>query len=254
MGDPKKLRKRYQTPVHPWNKKNIDEEKILMKEYGLGKKKEIMISDSFLKKYMNIAKKLIASQSEQGEKVKAQILQKLTNLGILTASADLDHILGLEVKDVLERRLQSVVFRKGLARSMKQARQFIVHRHILIGDKEITAPSYLITLEEESKLDFKEKSSLFDENHPERAVPEPAVEEKPVEKKEDSESPAKEAEKVEEKTKTPAEETKEEVAEEKPVEDKVEEPVKEEKAEEAPADTKEESTESPEVKKEETKE
>ncbi len=239
MGDPKKLRKRYQTPVHPWNKKNIDEEKILMKEYGLGKKKEILISDSFLKKYMNIAKKLIASQSEQGEKVKSQILQKLTNLGILTAGADLDHILGLEIKDVLERRLQSVVFRKGLARSMKQARQFITHRHILVGDKEITAPSYLITLEEEAKLGFKEKSTLFDENHPERAIPEPVVEEKKEEVKSEEKSEAKE------------EPVAEEVVTEEPVKDdkeKVEEPVTEEKVEEAP---KEESTESPEEKKEE---
>ncbi len=222
MGDPKKLRKKYATPVHPWNLKKIEEERTLVKEYGLGKKKEIMIADSFLKKYMNIAKKLIARQTPQGEKEKAQILEKLQRLGLLSAGADLDTILGLQLKDVLERRLQSVVFRRGLARSMKQARQFIVHRHILVGDKEITAPSYLISLEEESKLSFKEKSPLAAESHPERVDPNADLKAE-VEAVKGKEAPAKE-EKAEEKSEAPK-------AEEKPAEEP-----KEETKEEAPAE------------------
>lgn len=227
MGDPKKLRKKYATPIHPWNEKRINEEKELVKEFGLKKKKEIMIADSFLKKYMNIAKKLIAKQTVQGEKEKAQVLDKLQRLGLLTAGAELDHVLSLHLKDVLERRLQSIIFRRGLARSMNQARQFIVHRHILVGGKEVTAPSYLVSLEEEANITFKEKSALSSEDHPERADPKAAVkeeikkvenaEEEPVveEKKEESTGevkeekaePAKEEPKVEEK---PAEEAKEE--------------------------------------------
>lgn len=169
MGDPKKLRKKYQTPFHPWNKGVIEEEKVLVKEFGLGKKKEILIAKSFLKKYKNIAKRLIAQKTEQGEKEKEQILGKLHRLGLLTMGAELDQILNLDVKDVLNRRLQSLVAQRGLARTVKQARQFITHRHILIGDKEITSPSYLLTLEEESQLSFKPKSNLADEEHPERA-------------------------------------------------------------------------------------
>ena len=175
MGDPKKLRKKYQTPNHPWNKKNIDENKELSSEFGLRSRKEILIADSFLKKYMDIAKKLIASTTQQGEKEKAQILTKLTDLGLLSAGAELNEILGLNVRDVLNRRLQSIVFRQGLARSVNQARQFIVHRHIQIGQKEMTIPGYLVTLTEENSVSFKDKSALCDEEHPERVNEKEAV-------------------------------------------------------------------------------
>jgi len=81
----------------------------------------------------------------------------------------------LSVKDVLNRRLQSIVYRKGFARSAKQARQFIVHRHVIINDKEMTVPGYLVSLAEEHGVSFKTKSSLADEEHPERVSPEDVV-------------------------------------------------------------------------------
>ena len=168
MGDPKKFRKKHSRPIHPWNKKNIDEEKILVREYGLVKKKEIYSADLFKKKYMGIAKRLIAETSTQGEKEKKQVLDKLQKLGLISSIAGLDNLLGLELKDILERRLQSIVFRRGLARSMKQARQFIVHRHIIINEKEITSPAYLVSMSEEMAIRFKAKSSLANEEHPER--------------------------------------------------------------------------------------
>ncbi len=171
MGDPKKLKKKYSTPVHPWNKTEIDANKVLRKEYGLRNRREVLISDSFLKKYKDIAKKLIANETVQGEKEKKQMMDKLQRLGLLTADAELDDVLSLELKDILERRLQSVVFRKGFSRTIKQARQFITHRHITIGNKEITSPAYIISTDEENKLGFKSKSELANEDHPERVNP-----------------------------------------------------------------------------------
>jgi small subunit ribosomal protein S4 len=168
MGDPKKPKKRYSTPMHPWNKSEIESSKKIKKEFGINKSKEILIATSFLKKYKNIAKKLTALKTVQSDKEKEQVISKLCNLGLLPAGSELHQILGLELTDLLERRLQSLVFRKGLSRSMEQARQFITHRHIVIGDKEITSPSYLVTLEEESRLSFKGKSALASEDHPER--------------------------------------------------------------------------------------
>lgn len=177
--------------MHPWNKVNIEAEREVIKEYSLKNKSEIFIANSLLKKYKNIAKKLIAKKTEQGEKEKQQVLKKLQDLGLLSAGADLDSILGLELKDVLERRLQSIVFRKGLARTMKQARQFIAHRHISIGDKEISMPSYLVSLKEESILKFKDKSALSDEGHPERVneAKEIANEAKEIKKEETTKKP-----------------------------------------------------------------
>ncbi len=170
MGDPKKLKKKYQSPVHPWNKNAIETERKLKNDYGLVNKKEIYIAISFLKKYKDISKKLIADKSTQAEKEKKMIIEKLLRLGLLPVGAPLDQILGLETKDILDRRLQSILFRKGFARSMKQARQFITHRHVLIGNKQITSPSYLLTLEEESQLTFKPTSALASADHPERVV------------------------------------------------------------------------------------
>jgi len=170
MGDTKKLKKKYVPPAHPWIKATIDEHKTLKKEYGLLRRKEILLANSFLKKYKDIAKHLIANKTAQGEKEKAQMMDKLTRNGLLTIGASLDDVLSIQVKDILERRIQSLVFRKGMARSMRQARQFITHRHIIIGDKEITSPSRMLTVEEESKLAFKNASSLAKDDHPERVI------------------------------------------------------------------------------------
>jgi len=223
MGDPKKLKKKYSTPVHPWTKTSIDEERKVKREYGLKNKKELFRASSFLKKYKNLAKKLIANQTIQGEKEKKQILEKLQNLGLLSHGAKLDDILGLQTTDVLNRRLQSVIFRNGLAHSMKQSRQFITHRHITIEEKEITAPSYLVSLLEENKLGFKSKSALAAEDHPERVVEAAPVEvpAKEEDSKEDKPEDKKEAKK-EEKKETKKEKVKKEVTEKKTEDKKVE--------------------------------
>ena len=168
MGDPKQSRKKYQTPSHPWNKDAIDQQKLLNKEFGLKSRKEILIAQSLLKSYKDRAKKLIADKSAQGGKEKTQMMDKLQRLGLLTTGAPLDSILSLELKDVLNRRLQSIIIRRGLARTVKQARQFITHRHITINSKEITSPGYLVSLNDEAALTFKLNSPLVSESHPER--------------------------------------------------------------------------------------
>lgn len=168
MGDPKQFRKKYQPPLHPWKKAVIEAERVLVREYGLKNKHEIHIASSFLKRYKNIAKKLIAVNSVQAEKEKNQILDKLFRYGFLAPGANLDQILGLELKDILGRRLQSQVVRKGLARTMKQARQFVTHRHILVGSNEITSPSFLVSRANESLISFKATSPFVTEEHPER--------------------------------------------------------------------------------------
>lgn len=168
MGDPKKLKKKYSRPMHPWNKTTIDEEKVLSKEYGLRNKREIFIAVSTLKKYKDIAKSLVAKQTAQSEKEKKLLLEKVQKYGLLRPGTVIDDILSVQLKDVLERRLQSLICRRGLARTMRQARQFVTHRHFWVGDKEITSPSALLTLEEESHLRFKPNSGLSKEDHPER--------------------------------------------------------------------------------------
>ena len=252
MGDPKKLRKKYSTPAHPWNKAEIDVAKELRREYGLNIRKEILIADSFLKKYKDIAKRLIADTSKQGTVEKKQMMDKLSRLGLLSAGAELDQVLSLTIGDILNRRIQSVVYRKGLARSMKQARQFIVHRHITLDGKDITSPSYLLSVEEESQLRFKDKSALSDETHPERVQ---VVEEVEVAKPEEKAAEVKAEKKpVKKEEKKPVKKVKKVIAEEdtEDIELDIETPEEEVEVEgEVETESSETETESP---KEEVKE
>ena len=45
---------------------------------------------------------------------------------------------------LLETRLDNVVFRLGLARTRREARQIVDHKHVLVNGKQVNIPSYLI--------------------------------------------------------------------------------------------------------------
>lgn len=170
MGAPKKQRKKYSTALHPWQKARIEEEVLLLKEHGLKNKKEIYKMRSILKGFAGQAKNLIASKTEQSEKEKISLLNKLYKLGIITKAGTIEDVLDLSIRDIIDRRLQTLVYKKGMARSVKQARQFIVHEHISIGNKKITNPSYLVLGEEENSISFVANSKLADSEHPEMVV------------------------------------------------------------------------------------
>lgn len=170
MGDTKKQRRKYSRPKKRWEKERIEDEKVLLEEYGLKNKKEIWKMESILKNFALQAKKLIPLQTNQASIEKSQLFKKLSLYGLVAETAKLEDVLAITLKDILERRLQTLVYRKNLARSIKQARQFIVHKHIMVGDSEITAPSYLVLKQEEPLINFVASSSLFSQEHPERAI------------------------------------------------------------------------------------
>jgi small subunit ribosomal protein S4 len=172
MGDPGKTRKTYRTPSHPWNKQKLIEEDELARTYGLKSKKEIWKMDSILQDFKHQSKKLVAMQTKQSELEKDNLIKKLKRMGLLKETQGFDDILGLTVKDVMERRLATLLHRKGLAKTMRQARQFIVYGHVNVGNKEITSPSYLVRIDEEALVGFNPKSSLSDPNHAERVIQE----------------------------------------------------------------------------------
>jgi len=168
MGDPKKHRSKYSGPSHPWQKERITEEIVLVKEYGLKNKKEIWRHVSALRNYAKRAKQLIAATGSQSDRERQELLQKMRSIGLLDEQGSIEAILTLQIKNILDRRLQSVVFRKKLSRSMHQARQFISHGHIIVGDRKITSPGHIVTTIKENQIKFIENSSLADISHPER--------------------------------------------------------------------------------------
>ncbi|MGC8585316.1 MAG: 30S ribosomal protein S4 [Thermoplasmata archaeon] len=175
MGDPKFPRKTYEKPRRPWEKERISSENKILKEYGLKNKREIWKVQSILRKYRTIAKRLQASiryGDPQASKELKNILNKLIKLGILSENASsVDDILALSIQNILERRLQTIVYRKGLANTPKQARQFIVHGHITVGERVVSIPSYLVKKEEEDKILYNSFSPINNELHPARPKP-----------------------------------------------------------------------------------
>jgi len=236
MGDPKRIRKKYETPSHPWIKSRIEEEKLLAKEFGTRSKKEIWKAETLLKKFKSQAKKLIALSGKQAELETKHLFRRVKELGLISGEASFDAILGLKTEAVLSRRLQSILFKKGLARTQKQARQFIVHGHVFVGNKKITSPSYLVTIKEESDVEFAVNSPMYNIDHPERASPERlaelnAAKEKALKEAAEAEAKRLEAEErakregLEEQQPTEEELKKvEEAAESEETEEKVEEP------------------------------
>lgn len=170
MGDPKKSRKKYSTPRHPWQGLRIEEERILIKEYGLKNKKEIWKAASLLRNYKNQAKGKDNKPEEQIKKEQKLLLEKLEKLNILPEKSKIEDVLSLEIKDILERRLQTLVFRQNLAKSIRQARQFIIHGHIKINEIKTNVPSLLISKEQEPTIKFIQTSKLNDNEHPERLI------------------------------------------------------------------------------------
>ncbi|MEM3699397.1 MAG: 30S ribosomal protein S4 [Candidatus Bathyarchaeia archaeon] len=166
MGDPKKQRKKYEKPRFPWRTDVLQEELKLLGQYGLRNKHELWRHETMLSKFRGIARSLIGKAPEERGKMEKELLTRLKRLGILPETAVLDDVLDLTVEDILERRLQTIVFRKGLAKTIHQARQLITHGHISIGKQRVTVPGYMVTREEENQIAYTPKSPIANPNHP----------------------------------------------------------------------------------------
>ena len=152
MGDPRRLRKKYEVPRTLWDKDRINEESALVLEFGLKNVKELWGSKEELRKIRRQARALLGL-GEKGQKEFESLARRVENIGYGKAKA-VEDLLGLETRSVLERRLQSLVFRKGLARSMKQARQLITHGFISVGGKKVSRPGYLVPVDLEGTLSY----------------------------------------------------------------------------------------------------
>lgn len=186
MGYPGKNHKSYQTPKRPWEKARIEAETRLVIEYGLRNKREVWKAQAYLRKYRTGARHLLAlgsgaSDAALFESKKAELISSLQRGGILGPDADIDAILSLKVQASLERRLQTLVYRKGLARSPKQARQLITHGHIAINGRRTNIPGYIVNRVEETQISYFGKSPFVSDSHAEKVrIAKPATAPKPM--------------------------------------------------------------------------
>jgi len=153
MGDPRKLKKKYERPKMLWEKARIKEEHGLVKEYGLKNMRELWKAQSILRKIRRQARRFLIL-GEEAETYASSLMQRLQRLGITKEGATINDVLGLDVKNILDRRLETVVYKKGLAITIKQSRQLITHGFIKIGDRVVRSPSYLVLITEDDKINY----------------------------------------------------------------------------------------------------
>jgi len=170
MGDPKRTRRSYETPRHPWRRDQLAVELQLMGEFGLRNKRELWRYKTMLSEVRGIARSLLGSTGEEKARLEQEYLSKLGRIGVLSESATIDDVLDLDIRDLLERRLQTVVYRRGLAKTLHQARQFVSHGHIAVADEIITVPGYIVKKDEEGKLKYFSHSPIAKADHPLRKV------------------------------------------------------------------------------------
>jgi small subunit ribosomal protein S4 len=157
----KKLKKQYETPTEAWSEERIEEESELMEEFGLRNKKEVYRAESELRGLRRQARKAIAAESEEQRK---PLLEKANSLGLIKQDGSIEDVLSLDTKDILDRRLQTAGERKGYADTVMEARQLIVHGHVYLEGDRVTVPGYLLTQEEEKKLDLRMPEQEEDES------------------------------------------------------------------------------------------
>lgn len=170
MGDPRRQRRKYETPRFAWRTDVLNSELRLIGQYGLRNKRELWRHKTSLSRFREIARSLLGMPAEQRERMEKQLLDRLKRLGILPETAALDDVLDLSLENLLERRLQTMVFNKGLAKTIYQARQIITHGHVAIDGKRVPSPSYIVLRDEEAKLAYAPTSNLSKPDHPLRVA------------------------------------------------------------------------------------
>ena len=162
----RRFRKKYEGPFKPWDSELLMEELRLVGEYGLKNKRELRRAATMLRKIREVARKAYGLPEDERRSVERELVGKLYRMGILGENATLEDVLRLEVRDILERRLQTLVYRKGLAKSIYHARQMVVHGHIMVGDRVEDRPGRLIYRDEEDSIRIRPTSPYADPNHP----------------------------------------------------------------------------------------
>jgi len=152
MGDPKLSRKVWKKPKRPLNYDLMMDELKILGTFGLKTKRELWKANTELSRVRLQARSLLALRQEDREQKEPILINSLSKIGLVDKNSTLDDVLNLQVTDLLSRRLQTIVQRKLYFKTPYQARQAIVHGHIMIGERVVTIPSYTVKIDEESNI------------------------------------------------------------------------------------------------------
>ena len=145
----KRKHKQYSRPKRPFDKARFEEEAKIKEEFGLKNKREIWRADARVKAIREKAKALISAKPAEQQ----ALFNRLKEMGLEVSS--IPDVLSLDKSDYLQRRLQTILVKKKLARTPKGARQLIVHRKVLVGKNAVDSPSYIVPVDMEDKISIK---------------------------------------------------------------------------------------------------
>ncbi|KAI8809028.1 ribosomal protein S9-like protein [Cladochytrium replicatum] len=150
-------KKVYKVPRRPFVAERLDSELKLAGEYGLRSKREIWRVSLMLSHIRRAARELLTLDEKDPKRLFEgnALIRRLIRIGVLSEDKGrLDYVLGLKVEDFLERRLQTQVFKLGLAKSIHHARVLIRQRHIRVGKQIVNVPSFVVRLDSQKHIDF----------------------------------------------------------------------------------------------------
>jgi small subunit ribosomal protein S4 len=162
MGDPKNPRRVWKKPKRPLNYDLKMEELKTLGTFGLKTKRELWKAHTELSRLRHQARSLLALRQEIRKTKEPILLQSLSKVGLVEENSTLDDVLNLQVTDLLSRRLQTIVQKKFSFKTPYQARQAVVHGHIMIGDRIVNVPSYVVGMIEEKDVHLSPDSTLKD--------------------------------------------------------------------------------------------
>jgi len=204
MGDPKLPRRVWRKPKRPLNYELKMEELKTLGTFGLRTKRELWKANTELSRVRHQARSLLALGQEVRAEKEPILMKSLVRIGLVSSEATLDDVLNLNVNDLLSRRLQTIVSKKMGFKTPYQARQAVIHGHIMIGERKIDIPSYTVKVGEEGSIHFSPESKIpemLENTKSEEKVEAPAEEKVEAPAEEKVEAPA------EEKVEAPAEAT-----------------------------------------------
>ncbi len=175
MGDPKRIRKKYDRSKIMWDSGRIEREHDIKEKYGLRNLRELWTAATEVSRIKRNAREVLSTRVK--ESVGKEMIERLARYSIVGKDAKIDDLLEVTTESILNRRLQSVVFRNGLAKTQKQARQLITHGFISINGRKVKSPGYLVKASEETMIGYYKPIDL----NPEQPAPAAKVDEVKVE-------------------------------------------------------------------------
>ncbi len=148
----RKFKKKLKRPRTPWDSARLEEETKLLKEFGLRRKREIWSAEEIVRNFRRRARSMIAVKDERKTKI---MIDKLAEMGMTQKGQGLEHVLQLKASDLLNRRLQTIVFKKGFAKTIKEARQSIIHGHVYVDGRRTKFPAFLVPIEKENLVEIR---------------------------------------------------------------------------------------------------